>query len=228
MVKARLEEILTEDLVRCHAKESDTRSGGHRMVRQWPKGQIWLHGRAYRNRSRRKVPCAGGRCRNIVCKGDAERLPKAFVITKKECFVLLDRAADRRPKLIPAKFRLWNVAEIVEKVGRVQAGVTEEFVGAAVNLVGAGFGDSVDDRPRGSPIRGAVVVSFDRKLGDRINPQIFAEYVARSAVGIIVDANSILTIIVFVRTVAGIRQLISKAAIRTVGSGRVRGCLSYH
>ncbi len=89
-------------------------------------------------------------------------------MAKKNVLSLLDRSAQRAAEDVALKRR--NVAE-VEIVSGVERAVADEFVGAAVQLVGAGGGDDVDLRAGALAVLGAVGVAHDGEFAHGVHAE---------------------------------------------------------
>src|SRR6202030_3739074 len=76
--------------------------------------------------------------------GDADVFALAFIGAEEEGFVADDFAADGAAELVVVEGVLLDGFR-VEEVAGVEGVVAEEFVDAAVEVVGAGAGDEVDD-----------------------------------------------------------------------------------
>ena len=106
---------------------------------------------------------------------DALALAEAFVVAKNIDFVLPDRAAARPTELIAAESRFFQTVGVLKEVRSVERAVTEEFIHAAVELVGSRARDGVNDAARGIPIFRGVVAGEDRKFLNGVPAEILAE-----------------------------------------------------
>src|SRR5690348_3978390 len=89
---------------------------------------------------------------------------RALVSTEEKEAVLLDRAAGAASELIALEeVMCWR-----EEVAGIQVAVAQKLEGAAVQLVGAGFGDHVDNRAGAAAVLGAVAVGLNAELLHRI------------------------------------------------------------
>ena len=78
--------------------------------------------------------------------------------------LLPDRSADRAAELVlPVEAALRR-----KEIARVESGVTQKLEAAAMQLVGAGLGDHIDDAAAVVAVLGVEVVGQDAELGDRI------------------------------------------------------------
>ena len=68
-------------------------------------------------------------------------------------------------------------AKVVDRIVRVQCAVTEEFERAAMERVGSGLGDGVDDRPTGTSVFGGVAVRVHLEFRNGI----FGELIRRAS-----------------------------------------------
>ncbi len=91
--------------------------------------------------------------------GESVDLAEAFVVTEEEGPIPEDRSADASAELVLAKLGLGAAG--LEDVAGVEDIVAEELVGAAVELVGAGAGNDVDDTACGTAGFGGVAVGLD-------------------------------------------------------------------
>ena len=74
---------------------------------------------------------------------ETEELPQSFVAGKKEQLVFFDRASGRATELMAAEGRL----AYVEEIAGVESAVPMEIECRAVQCVGAGLRDGIDDAP---------------------------------------------------------------------------------
>src|SRR5262245_48348882 len=99
--------------------------------------------------------------------GFAEALPKSFIIPKEEHPVALDWPTDGAAKLISAERRdriVWSI----EKVLRIHAAVTEEFICRSMKIVRARFRNGIHHRTIAAVLR-AVRVRQHPKLRNGVD-----------------------------------------------------------
>src|ERR1700694_1649946 len=94
-----------------------------------------------------------------------------------------------------------------------------------MNLVGAGARDGVYDSSRGCSVLGRVVASQDGKLLNSVYAEVSAKYAPGTAIGIIVNADAINTVIVLLGAAARDAHLRPKSAI---GIARSMGLCGNH
>ena len=87
-----------------------------------------------------------------------------------------------------------------------------------MKIVGSGFGNRVNDRAGSSTVFSCIAGRDDRKFLNTVHTQIEPSRASRRGIGIIVDDDSIHAVAVFIGAVAGIRQLVAKAAVPFVGA----------
>ena len=106
-------------------------------------------------------------------------LPEAFVVSEEESLVRSQGSAQRAAEITSPERR---DAAAVEKIPRVEGAVAQEFVRAAVKLIGAGGRNNSHLCARPLPVFGAVGVAEHVKLPDSINPEQLAACSARGEV----------------------------------------------
>src|SRR6266478_3146069 len=104
-----------------------------------------------------------------------------------------DGTAERSAELIALERRDLGT---IEKPPGIQRAVAQEFVSGAMNLIGARASDSVYDSSRRLAVLGRVVAGQDRKLLNSVYAEVSAKYAAGTAIGIIVNADAINSVIV--------------------------------
>src|SRR5580704_781946 len=98
------------------------------------------HGRAGRRVADHSV--AGGERGDVVNRAQAQRLAQAFVVSKNEGLVFLDRTACCYPELVSPEGRDGGRVKIV---AGIESAVAQELIGAAVKAIGAGASYGADD-----------------------------------------------------------------------------------
>src|SRR6266849_1726692 len=147
--------------------------------------------------------------RNGGYLGDSLRLPQSFVITEDECAVLPDRPSSRAAKLIAAEGRL----RPIEKISRIQRAVAYVFECVAMEIPSSGTCRSPDDSARGAAILCRVVARKNRKLLDRIRPEIHTQCAPRRTIHVVIDADSIKARVILPRTATGDRHLVTESPL---------------
>ncbi len=89
-------------------------------------------------------------CRYHAEAGNAGSQPRALPVGEEECFVRLDRPAQRQSVLVAPEHRLRS--RLRKQVPRVQCLIAEKLEQSAVKLVAAGFSNHHD----GAAVRSAV------------------------------------------------------------------------
>ena len=95
-------------------------------------------------------------------------LAEAFVVCEEEAFVLFDRPAQRAAKHVALK--LWN-RPVIEKVSSIECAVAQEFVGTAVQLIGASSGDNTHLRAWTFSVCCAVGILHHAEFADGIHSE---------------------------------------------------------
>ena len=116
-------------------------------------------------------------------------------------------------------------ARILKEVCGVQRAVSEKLVGAAVKGIGARPRDRVDHSSRGLPVLRRVIAGQDRKFLNGIYTEVPTHYAAGCAVGVIVEADAIQSVVILLRPRAGNGQLLPEPSIAAIGASR-KGRLS--
>src|ERR1700730_8384034 len=130
--------------------------------------------------------------------------------------VLDNWTADSSPKLVALERR--DFPGWVKIVLGVKPAVAKKLVHTAMNLVGSGASNRVDYSAGGLAVLRRVVAGQDGELLNRVHTKASSENTARRSVRIVVKANPIQSIIVLLRACAGNGQLLSEAAIATIGA----------
>ena len=144
-------------------------------------------------------------------------MAKSFVVSEDERLVLDDWPTRRAAELIAPELRQRGVAAPGEVISRVQRTVSYEFVHVAMEGVRAGLGDRVYDSAGGLPILGREPAGQNRELLNGVHTQGSADHVARAAVGVIVDANTVQPVVVVCGPLAGDGEFRSEAAVTARG-----------
>src|SRR5438034_618794 len=111
-----------------------------------------------------KVTVAHSSTRNPRPESSCGGIPQAFVVKKEERLVFLDGTADCAAKQVITTGCQLATTRITEPVVGGQHVVTQEFVGAPVEGVGARAGDQVDNSCPAEPDFGAEVGLLNLKL----------------------------------------------------------------
>ncbi len=179
-----------------------------------------LSGRAWARRIRScgiraepPSPCGFGR--HSVDDGNAFGLPDSFEVGEEECPVLDDRPANCSAKLVPFEGRLRS-GGVLEEITRIQCAVAEEFVEAPMKSIGARPGDCVDHSSGSLAVLRGVIAGQNREFLNGIHTQVSAKDATRGPVGIVVETDSVETIIILLWPGARDRQLLAEAAIATI------------
>src|SRR5260370_289717 len=90
-----------------------------------------------------------------------------------------------------------------------------------MEAVRTGLGDGIYDSAGGLPVLSREAAGQYRELLNGVHAQGGAEHVARAAVGVIVDANSVQPVVVVCRSLAGDGEFRSEAAIPARGGSVV-------
>jgi len=98
---------------------------------------------------------------------------------EKENLVALERAADGASELLLAIVRL----ERQEGVDGAEGTVAQVVEDGAVDVVGAGFGDDVDDRAAGASLFGAVGIGGDAELLYNFGGKLVGSAIASASLG---------------------------------------------
>ena len=186
---------------------------GH-MPERKVRGRVRIHGDIPRRKNARPRTAQHGN------RSNALRLPDAFKICKEESAVFHQRTTDRSAKLVPLEGR--NVAYIEVVLG-VEFAVPQKLIGTAMNLIRPGPRDRVDHATRCLAIVRLVVAGQDGKFLDRVDPKVSSQYAAGRAVGIVIEADPVQTIVVLLRPRTGNGQLLSKPAISSIRACRKIG-----
>src|SRR6267143_4586505 len=87
--------------------------------------------------------------------------------------------------------------------------------------VRAGLGDGVNDSARGLTVFGRESTGQNGELLNGVHAQGGADHVARPAVGVIVDADSVQTVVVVCRSLTGYGEFRPETAVPACGGGVV-------
>ena len=98
---------------------------------------------------------------------------------EEENLVALERAADGASDLLLAVVRL----EGEESVGGAERTVAEVVERGAVQVIGAGFGDDVDDGAAGASLLGAVGIGGDAELLHDFGGELVGSAIASASLG---------------------------------------------
>ena len=112
----------------------------------------------------------------------------------------------------------WRQFRGIEEVPCIEPGVADKLVGVAMESVAARLGDRVQDGPRGLAVSGRIVRQLDGKLLNRVDAEVQPEDTARGGIGVVVDADTIHSVVVFKRPVPIGGQLVPQPAIGAIGS----------
>src|SRR5882762_1227624 len=86
-----------------------------------------------------------------------------------------------------------------------------------MELIRTGLRDAVYDGPGRSAVLRRVIAGKNRKFLNSVDAQVDACRPARRRIGVVVDADGINAIAVFVGTVAAVAELISESPITLIG-----------
>src|SRR6267143_1829933 len=145
------------------------------------------------------------------------RLAESFIIPEDERLVLDDWPTRRAAELIAPELRQRGVAAPGEVISRIQRTVSYEFVHVAMEGVRARLGDGIYDSAGGLPILGREPAGQNGELLNGIHTQGSADHVARAAVGVIVDANTVQPVVVVCGPLPGDGEFRSEATITACG-----------
>ena len=115
-----------------------------------------------------------------LARGNAFTDAIAFIGAEDEGFVFFDGAAESGAKLI----LLVIGNDGIEEAFGVEDFIAEEFVEVAVNLIGSGFGDDVDDRARVAAVFRVEGIGEDTKFVDGIGRRLDGRGVHKDVVSI--------------------------------------------
>jgi len=118
------------------------------------------------------------------------RLAESFIVSEDESFVLDDWPTRRAAELIAPELRQWGVAAPGEVISRIQRTVPYEFVNVAMEGVRADLVMAFTTPPVPSHTRPRTP-GQNGELLNGVHTQGSADHVARAAVGVIVDANTV-------------------------------------
>src|ERR1700733_4306443 len=147
--------------------------------------------------------------------GYAGRLTNPFVVREEEGAILQDRAADCSAKLIALEG--WNAGR-VEVVGCIQRAVAQEFVCGSMKRICSGTCNRTDDTRGGAAVLGRIVRSQYREFFDSIDSESAADDTARTAIGIVVQADSIQAVAILLGAPSRDAELRTETAIASTGS----------
>ena len=136
--------------------------------------------------------------------GGGEEFADAFVVGEPEGFVFDDGATGGGAELVAAEE---GAGGGVEEVAGVEGGVAVEVEEGAVEVVGAGAGDGVEDATGGAAVFGGVVVRHDGEFADGFDAQVGAEDGAGGVVGVVVEGDAVEAVVVFRGAGAGDGEL---------------------
>src|SRR6202043_3203598 len=105
-------------------------------------------------------------------------------------------------------------------ISRVECAVAYEFIYVAMESVGARLGDGVNDSSGSFTVLRRKASRQDRKLLNGVHTQGGADHVARPAVSVVIDADTIQPVIVVCRPLAGNGELRTEAAV-SAGRGGI-------
>src|SRR6266436_5595119 len=155
---------------------------------------------------------------HLIYVGNPLGLTDSFIVCEKEGFILNDRPADASAKLIPFK-RRFAKRRVLKIVARIQSAVADELIDAAVEIIGARAGNRVDHTAGSFPIFRRIVAGQDGKLLNSINAKVATKDAARRAVRVVIQADTVQTVIVLLRPGARNCELLSETAIAAIRSG---------
>lgn len=138
-----------------------------------------------------------------------------LVVSKNERPVFYDGTARRASKLITFK-RLDH--RLIKKVSRIERAVAQKLVDTSMKLIRAGPRNRIDHASGSSSVIRRIVACQNRKFQDSIDAQVSAKDATRPAIGIVVYANAIQTVIILLRAASGNADLGFKAARPSIRS----------
>ena len=100
-------------------------------------------------------------------------MAEAFIVKVKEGPVAEDGATDAGSILVLAQFRLG--AGALEEVAAIEDVVAEVLVDGAVELVGSGFRDDVDDATSGTPSFWSIAVGLNSDFLDAFHVRLYTD-----------------------------------------------------
>src|SRR5579864_6000767 len=122
---------------------------------------------------------------------DALALAETLVIAKNVDFILPNGAAGRAAELVAAELCFFEAVGVFKKIRGVESAVAEKFVDAAVELIGSGAGDGVDDSSGSVAVFRGVIAGEYGEFLNGIDAEILTEDAAGSGVGIVIDHHAI-------------------------------------
>ena len=150
--------------------------------------------------------------------GNALGLPDAFVIGEEKRAIFIEGPADSAAKLVALEGGLWG-ERILKEIAGIESTVAEKFVDAPMKRIGARASDGINDATGRFAVLRGIVAGEDGELLDGVDAEVSAEHAARGAVGVIVEADAVQTIVILLRAGAGNGELLSEAAIAAIGAG---------
>src|SRR5208337_875103 len=103
-----------------------------------------------------------------VSRGGCRGLPHTLVVKEEKCLVLPDGPADGKSEIVSFQSCDRRVIRVEPIVG-VGGGIAQEFVNAAMKLIGARAGNHVDDGSARKAHLGGEIGLLDFELFDRVN-----------------------------------------------------------
>src|SRR5260370_1274160 len=155
--------------------------------------------------------------RDSNCRGNPLRLAESFVVSEDKSLVLDDGPACRAAELIAPELRQRGVAAPGEVIPRVQRTVPYELVHVAMEGVRARLGDGVHDSSGGLPVFGRKAAGENGELANGVHTEGGPDHVAGPAVGVIVHANTLPTVVVVGGPLAGDGEFRSETTIAARG-----------
>jgi hypothetical protein len=141
-------------------------------------------------------------------------LAKAFVVAEDEGSILDDRSAEGPTELVPPE--LGYLARGVEFISSVERGVAEKLINSTVQLIRASAGDRIDYSARGFAVVRGCVRSNDGELLNCVDAKVRANDATRSAVGVVIDTDTVDAIVILLRASASNGELIAQPSIGTL------------
>ena len=138
-----------------------------------------------------------------------------LVVSKNERPVFYAGAARRASKWITFKRR---DRRPIKKVSRIERAVAQKLEYTSMKLIRPGPRNRIDHAFGSSSILRRRVACQNRKFLDNIDAQVSAKDVSRPAIGIVVYANAIQTVIILLRAASGNADLGSKVARPSIRS----------
>ena len=212
-------EVLVPNLAGRYAVVSNISRRIDSGIRQRPEAKIARYCRIYRDIAGREDTVTRVLRRYTIRFGNSKRLPQTLVVGKEERLVTKHGSAKRAAELVAPEGCNCRGVEVVPRVERA---VTNELVRAAAKLIGSGTRDCVDYTARCLSVLCGVIRRNHRELLNGIDTGNGAQHTAGSAVGVVVEADPIETVVVLLRPRTRDAHLVAKAAEHAIYVGSAR------